>query len=222
MKQIIATLIVVGFCCVGFSSRAFAQSGLDYGVRAGVDIGTEHITPLDGTTISSKVGFVGGGQLDYWFNNMWAFSAQLLFDQKGAAASQSFDFLGTTISSTGTLTANYIELPITIKVRFGDGAFRPYIYAGPTIGILLSASSRSSANGQDSTSDVKSEFTSTDFGVVGGVGVTYEVSEHTAIFLDAGYEYGISNVANNSQNSGSNGTANSRDIRIMAGILFGQ
>jgi hypothetical protein len=205
-----------------------------FGVRAGVNIANEHANPIpSGSSVGSAIGFIGGGQLDVWFNSMWAFSGQLLYDQKGAALNFSQSIFGTTVTGTSTIKRNYIEIPLTIKAQFGTGSVKPYVFAGPTIGILLSASVHSVANNgtnsSDTTEDAKSSYTSTDFGILFGAGATFAINPTTSLFVEASYDYGLSNVSVNSTMTNpdgttttSNNTENTRDIRLMVGILFGQ
>src|SRR5438876_276869 len=58
------------------------------GLRGGVAVAGESVSPpFSGFALGTRAGFLGGGQLDYWFNNQWALDVQLLYDQKGATLS---------------------------------------------------------------------------------------------------------------------------------------
>jgi hypothetical protein len=159
---------------------------------------------------------VGGLQVDYWFNTMWAFNGQLLYVQKGAKfVSSSTD---QTTSVTDVVSTNYLEIPLTAKVRFGDdGTVRFYATLGPTIGFLLSANA--ALNGGTAT-DIKDQFASTDFGAIGGVGLDILLSSDMTIFAEAAYRFGFANIDKSSNTNDSFNTENTRDIRISAGIVW--
>jgi hypothetical protein len=111
---------------------------------------------------------------------------------------------------------------LTAKLRFGDdGVVRGYVAAGPTVGILLSATANSSLNGGASTSsDVKDQFTSTDFGIIGAAGLDFVISPSMTIFAEAAYRYGFANIDASSNTSDTFNKENTRDIRISAGVVW--
>jgi opacity protein-like surface antigen len=216
MKHLLSLIVLAGFLSAATYSTTYAQ--FDIGARIGANISNYHFnTTLTNTTTSASTGILGGLQVDYWFNNMWAFSGQLLYVQKGA----NFTSVATdsmTQSSTGTVTTNYLEIPLTAKLRFGDdGTVRVYLTAGPTIGFLLSANSALSGG---TSTDVKSQFSSTDFGILGGVGLDILVTNSMTIFAEASYRYGFANIDASSNANDAVNTENTRDIRISAGIVW--
>ncbi len=216
MKHFFSFIALAGFLMAVTSSNTYAQ--FDIGGRIGVNISNYHFsTTATNTATSASTGILGGLQVDYWFNSMWAFNAQLLYIQKGAKIVASSTDQSTTV--TDVLSANYIEIPLTAKLRFGDdGTVRVYATAGPTIGFLLSANANATLNGGSSqSSDVKDQFTSTDFGILGGVGLDILVTSGMTIFGEAAYRFGFANVNNT---SGSSETENTRDIRLSAGIVW--
>lgn len=206
----VAILVFTSMLIVG-ARPASAQ--MMVGGRVGLDIGNLSFSPSlpSGVSTSSNTGFLIGGQLDNWFNDMWAISIQLLYDQKGESESESFDG----ISESSSLVASYIEIPILAKVAFGSGDIKPYVFAGPSIGILASATSTVNGN----SASVDSSFNTLDLAVLIGAGVSYKLAGGPSIFVDAGYAIGLLNIANNS-NSNSSETVKTNDIRIAAGVMF--
>jgi hypothetical protein len=206
------------------SSQVFAQSGSAWlGARAGVNIGnlTDNNIPT-GESLSSKTGFDVGGEFDYWFSDNLGLCAQLMYIQKGGTINVS-DGL---ITGTDGLTVSSLEIPVLLKATFGSGPLKPVIFAGPAIGLKLSASEHQTAAGHDSTASVAdSLLTSTYFSIVIGVGVTYALSSAMQIFLDAAYDLGLSNInAQFGKDEGGGQTNNIKitlnDIRINVGIIF--
>ena len=98
-----------------------------------------------------------------------------------------FSAQGTRYKSNGAdlnLDLNYINIPLLFQYMFDNG-FR--LEAGPQLGILASAKSKLG----NTTTDVKSNFKSTDIGLV--VGMSY-VKPSTGLGFDIRYNYGITNI----------------------------
>jgi hypothetical protein len=196
------------------------------GLRAGTNLANEtnNTDLLPNYTYAIRPGFLGGGQVDYWFDKMWAISADVLFDQKGVIQSVNED-PGTPGALTGTfhVVLNYLEIPILLKASFGISNFRPYVFAGPSFGMFLSGSNTANWSNPNTPYNGKmtipdSAVKSTDIAAVLGAGVSLMLGSGQMVFVDASYAYGLVNI--NNLNDPSNETINSRDIRIAAGILF--
>jgi len=192
------------------------------GVRGGLGIIGESVSPpFSGLALGTRAGFLGGGQLDYWMNDQWALSVQLLYDQKGASLSGVNE---SGLTETDDLALGYIEIPILAKVAFGTSNVRPYLFVGPSLGFLVSASTHQvvtsgGATVSDATFDETNTFNTVDLSLLFGAGASYQLSGGIQLFLDAGYALGILNTEKNAS-TGTSETINSRDIRIAAGAMF--
>jgi len=105
------------------------------GARVGANIGNEAADSLSSVASNSTVlGMLGGLQFDYLLDDTWALSLQVLYDQNGASSRYNSDF------ATGyvNMNLNYIEIPLVLRMSFGTGELRPYVFIGPSMGILLS------------------------------------------------------------------------------------
>ena len=133
-------------------------------------------------------------------------------------------------SDGGTDVAKYSELdfPILFKVIFLQGRFRPYGFAGPNLGIMLSATrSAAPAQGQSQDIDIKSGTSGIDFSLDFGGGCEFEVVKNIGLFLDARYSLGLSNLNSpaspNNQQQAQGQTAPSikaNGFQIMIGSLY--
>jgi hypothetical protein len=227
MKKLLSALTVLIFVTLS-ALPAAAQHHLYLGARVGANLANQSYDSLpSGATIGIHAGFLAGAQLDYWFDDMWALSAQVLYDQKGAHEDFNESESGFAATGTEDLTFNYLEVPILLKLSFGTGDFRPYLFAGPSFGIFLSGNgklhSSSTFQGQTVTSDTTlsvadSSVKSPDIAAVFGAGVSLNLSSGSMIFFDAAYALGLVNIAKTQQ--GDNTTVKSRDIRLAVGILF--
>jgi outer membrane protein W len=93
--------------------------------------------------------------------------------------------------------------------EYGD-SFRPKIFAGPTMGLLLSSKS------QDI--DVKSTTNDFDLGVHAGVGLNIKIWEKIWLNTDITYTQGLSDVTVNETDKIKNHNGN---VGLNAGILLG-
>ncbi len=116
--------------------------------------------------------------------------------------------------ATASITANYIEVPAMLTYTFetGKGEIEPYVMAGPSLGIRLSA--KQTVNNVDT--DVKDQTSSTDFGAVLGAGARYPLGMNR-LFLEARYGFGFSNILNA---PGNTSTVKTHGFMIFAGITF--
>ncbi|SRR5579883_490460 len=206
--SLLAFIIVFSACSSGSAS---AQPMI--GGRIGINIGNESLDPdpTAGTGVSagSHVGILVGPQFDYWFSHNWAFSTGLIFDQKGIGFSEQ--------GVSDNYVLGYLEIPLLVKQAFATGMVRPYIFLGPSIGFLLSAT-YNPPSGQGASQDVKASYNGADFSLVGGAGLSIDING-PKIFFDAAYALGLVNIDNNQQ-TGDNVNIKSRDIRIAAGVMF--
>ncbi len=190
------------------------------GVRGGLGITNEATPAYTNFTVGSRAGFLLGGQLDYWFTSTVAISAQALYDQKGDQLTGISPDNG--YPETDDFVLNYLEVPILAKVALGSGGVKPYLFAGPSFGFLLSATDHQvqTALGYDQTVDVSPNFNTFDASLLFGAGVSYDLTPGgTQLFADAGYALGLVNVENTT-NTQTNETLSSRDVRIAAGVMF--
>jgi hypothetical protein len=213
MLKLLCAFAVLFFSLL-FAHAAFSQ-GVMLGGRVGVNLANESWNPDPGTnpnnsgsSLGIHAGFLAGAQCDKWFDDEWALSVQLLYDQKGTTE--------TVQGSSGNFDLGYLEIPILVKANIITGSVRPYLFAGPSIGLLLAASVQT--NGQ--TADIKSYYNSVDFSLVGGAGLAFDISPRITICFDASYTVGLTDIDKNSDGSYGNPAVMSRDIRIAAGVMF--
>ncbi len=207
------------------ASASYAQTMM-IGARGGVNLANEAITKTlypENTAFLAEL--LGGGQLDYQFSNTWALSLQLLYDQKGAHIDMGPGY--------SNWTTSYLELPLLVKMSFGSGALRPYLFAGPSIGYLLSNIQHIHTNGSyfvpdgvgawypiDTAADITDSTAKIDFSLIAGAGLSLQLASGTALFFDAAYAYGFINSDNYSWDKADGISVYSRDIRLAAGVLF--
>jgi hypothetical protein len=79
----------------------------------------------------------------------------------------------------------YLHIPVLVRYRFMEsGKFVPIVFAGPTLGILLSA--------KEDGEDVKDWFKGTDIGIDLGAGAEFPVGKMKGL-VDLRYHLGLTN-----------------------------
>jgi len=150
MRKITLTIIIATAVITG------AWSQVSFGIKAGLNIANQVYTGGSFTSSPGKMlGFHGGV---YLHAKMGKFGMQpeAYYSMTGSNRTYSG------ASSDGVKT-NYISLPILLRWNITD-FFN--IHAGPQFGLLLSA--KRTING--TTTDIKNQVKSGDFGIAGGAG----------------------------------------------------
>jgi len=231
---LLATLVTT----VLFSERASAQYSSSWiGVRAGASIASEAIDLPDGASSSFKIGPIGGIEYDHWFNENSGISASVLYTAKGinenyGAAADSRVVGNTIYSGDDNFSFNYIEIPIVYKLSFGYGDIKPYVFAGPSIGMLLSASEAPTET-IPPVNDLKSHLNTLDISAYFGAGIIDRIYQGPTIFLDLGYAAGLTKVYKEPPPERTPGgpqqafplpidptNAKSSDIRVTIGVMW--
>lgn len=151
---------------------------------------------------SGRVGFGLGVVLDRSLSGQIDLHVEPMFLQKGAKIKEAGDDI--------TFNISYLELPIMFRYNFQtDSSIRPYVMAGPSLGLLLSAK-YSSKDGREQ--DAKDELKKMDLGVGFGGGVNISLDRMT-LFVEARYVLGLSNINDESDES----TVKNRGLQVVVG-----
>ena len=111
------------------------------------------------------------------------------------------------------------------KISLSSDAQQPhmYLFAGPSVGFLLSArwdqKIQAYYGNADTLISLTNYFKTIDISIVGGIGLTYDLKYGMQIFLSAGYAAGLTDLQKN-DNAFKAGAISSRDVRILTGVMF--
>jgi hypothetical protein len=175
MKRILSLIAIATL--VGLSATAQTDKkstgGVQFGIKAGINVANLKWKE-DGISLTtdSKVGVNAGFFLTAPISENFSIQPELTYSGLGAK------------SDGETLALNYITVPVLAKYTFAGSGFG--IYAGPQIGLLLSAKS----DGED----IKDAMKGSDF--AGIFGVDYSVSKFN---FAARYQIGLSNIAKDAE-----------------------
>jgi opacity protein-like surface antigen len=203
MKKLL-TVLAISFV---FVVASLAQVKMSGGGLIGLNFGGVSVDPTPtGESFGGHTGLGIGGILNFGFANGLGVEVEPMYLQKGSDISVT--------GATASITANYIEIPAMLTYTFetGQGQIEPYVMAGPSLGIRLSATQ--TVNNVDT--DVKDQTSSTDFGATFGAGARYPLGM-SRLFLEARYAFGFSNILNA---PGNTSTVKTHGFMIFAGITF--
>lgn len=197
-----AVLALIMFFAAGTS---MSQSRIKLGFEAGLNLANVSFSPS--VTTGTRTGLIFGGVIEAGFNPQFALVSGLRYIMKGTEV--------TSTNSTTVSKANYLEIPALLKVKFPMTEVKPYLIAGPTLGLKLSASTRTDF-GTTGGNDVDNpNVESTDFGLFFGAGIDFGLNPNVDLYFQPGYSLGLSNV---SKTQGQ--TAKTNGIQLVAGVKF--
>ena len=208
MKKILVAILGVLFAAPSFaqySSGGFnlSESSVYYGIRLGMNIAS---LTGDAPDLNSKMGLNFGGTIGLRLSDTTP-----IFLESGLYYTGCGDSKDKT-----TISLNYLELPILIKYGIqatDDIAVLPFI--GPTFryGLFGGKWKTSGAGKVDSFHDGR--FKRADMGIKLGCG-----AEYNKLYLEVGYQFGITNIADWSLANGDDASAHNGAMFINLGVNF--
>jgi hypothetical protein len=165
-----------------------------FGLLLGVNSST--LGGGDAQDASRKAGVVAGALAVLPVSPVFSFEPEILYTMKGASAHDLDD-----PASTGKLSMNYIEIPVLARFELAAATTgpKPYIYAGPALAFKTSCNFEVNDQGFNLSADCSQfesaglEFKSTDFSLLGGIGVAFKTSGHT-VSIAARYDHSLSKL----------------------------
>lgn len=183
MKRLLVWMLALTVLLVLSSvSAPLAQHRVETGVKVGVNFANRFgdLHPQDW-----KTGFCGGGFLAFYVNDVFAIQPEVLLSMKGSKWTFGDERI--------TIKLNYWEIPVLAKVAVpSQSASRFTLFAGPSLGVKLSAKAKVESPTGTETEDIE-EIKKTDFGVVFGVGADFRRGHNTLTF-DVRYTHGLTTI----------------------------
>lgn len=132
MKRTITVLLIAAFTGLAVLPRP-AAAAIRLGLKAGGNLarptGLDAQDPL--ATLRSRVGFQGGLFLAVDLSRTISIQYEVLYTMKGAT------YVAIDASYTDKLYADYIEVPLLVKIRIPARGVQPFVFGGPTVGFKL-------------------------------------------------------------------------------------
>src|SRR5258706_6976073 len=183
--SIFKTIFSMFVIMVILSSVANSQTTIGLGIESGINIGDIGATPTFNTT--SRTGLMVGGFADIGVTNIVSIRPGVRFTMKG--------FSSTFNGVPFTDKLSYLEIPMMLKVNLPLNQVKPFLMAGPTLGIQLSASEDFGTDPQSQGLDANSIYETIDFGLYFGGGIDFHIAGKTELFTTFGYSLGLTNIS---------------------------
>ena len=199
-------------------------------IRTGI-VGGVNFADLETTgesEVSTRTVFGIGAVFDLGISNNFILCLEPMYIQKGGRVEEGEDINS---DPGGWVKSSFIEIPLFLKVTYGS-RIRPYLIAGPTMGILLNSDMELEAYGLSFEGDMKDVTRRIDFGLGVGAGITIPV-RFISLFIEGRYTMGLSNLQKGGTFEVSAGSLafpiefdkddnqyKNRGFRILAGVAF--
>jgi len=151
-------------------------------------VGVNFASISDVPNAQVKAGLAAGLFLNYSVNEKFGLGIKGLFSQMGTKVE----------NSPAEVNLNYLQIPLSGIYYFGNvgDSFRPKIFLGPYLGLLLSGNDQ---NGNEILgSDGKGLYKKADVGGQIGVGFNYSLKNSSWLNFDAGYGASFVNITDHS------------------------
>ncbi len=209
----------------GVAPPAHAQSGFSFAAQGVVNFSTVSYSPALPPDVTSKghmVLGIGVGLEIHVFGPL-SIAFQPTYLQKGDILQGLLFYdasTGETYEGTATTTMTFFEMPLLVKAGIAFESVKPYLIAGPSLGLLLSAGESDDVPAVGNRDlNVKDMISPADFGLLFGGGMEYTVSPGTAVTVDFRYSLGLRDLARGQSSDVVHRAMKSRGIVITLGIL---
>lgn len=198
-KKLILTLMVLVF---GIGA---ANAQLRFGVKAGVNINNLHLN-------NTSAMLEDNNRCGYTVGLMTEFQVPVIglcFDLSAMYTRMNSEVEGTPGYENVAYNKNFLEVPVNIKYKFGlpviGNFFTPYLFTGPSFAIKLD---------KNPIDAYKTKTCQTAW----NVGLGFQIVQH--LQLQAGYGFGINNVAKFAGINGENIKIKNNYWTVSAAYLF--
>ena len=180
MKRLITALVIAAFAGLLVLPQP-AAAGVQFGLKAGGNIAKPTRADADDATatLKSRVGFTGGIFLAINFGSVLTIQPEILYTMKGA------NYTALDDAYTDKLYADYIEIPLLLKLKLPLPVIQPFIFAGPSVGFKLSEKLE-----RDGVPLTDALLKNNDYGAIFGAGVNLGRN----FMIDVRYSLGLQKV----------------------------
>jgi hypothetical protein len=178
-----ALWLLLSLAAVTLAGPPAARADVRIGVKAGGSVarptGFQSVDP--GATMESKSGFTGGLFLAIDYGPFVTLQWEALYAMKGTV------YRPSGASVTQTLAADYLEVPLLLKLRLPAAVLEPFVFAGPTVGFKLRETFETDGVESSPAAPILKD---SDYGVLFGAGLNLGPN----FMLDLRYSHGLQMV----------------------------
>ena len=172
MKKILQLSFIL-FIHIGYSQQ---KENFEYGIITALSI--SNVSTND-TYFESKpiIEYKGGFFGNYYLNKKFSIRLKTLYERKG--------YKGIWYDN---IVFNMITVPITANYYFGKNN-NWYVNLGPYVGFMIAAKAHRAGS-----VDITKNYNSMDFGISGGIGLQFPISQKTDLFIEIDNQTGMSDI----------------------------
>lgn len=195
---------------LAFANIAFGQGNkLKLGCEGGLSLASMWI---NGEHQKLKVGGQFGLYTQIPLNETVSFKTGLYLEQKGAHINL-YSLAGA--ESKAILALKYLTIPVLVRADFGQEV-RFFLNGGPYVGVLLQSYIKEEKTGNSETNTDR--FKKTEWGLAGGVGLSFQLAKKFGLSFEIRDYLGISNNFKNT--TGGGGTMRTNSIQFLLGVFY--
>jgi hypothetical protein len=198
-------LILTAVICSLLNCRAYGQTA-NVGIYGGLNFARAH--HLYDVSTLTRTGEVFGGFLEIVpSRSLISYQAEIHFIQKGAT-------LDSAHAKVLKWRFSYIELPLLLRTTAHALGLKPFLFVGPKIGLLLTATAMEKTGNQSNRYNEKRATRPVEVSVDGGIGIELEIQSAWVAFASLRYSLGLTDIDKSS------GVWTSRDTQLILGTKF--
>tara|TARA_R110002050_G_scaffold11122_2_gene37865 strand:+ start:66940 stop:67626 length:687 start_codon:yes stop_codon:yes gene_type:complete len=228
MKTLISTsLIILLIISTALGQENKFQVGVDGGPSSSQIYGYDSY--FGNFFFASSLAFSVSSTFQYNFTNHIALVSGIGYERKGNQmkdyASYLTDEFGNPIGPFKIkVNYNYINIPLQVRYTMGVNDFRFFANFGGYLGLLTNATSKlvGDSNPNIDQGDISEYIQSSDFGISGGLGTQYAISNAITISLEIRNNLGLYNVSKSASYTGGTNKLNTTNLLIGVNYGFGK
>lgn len=197
-------LLTVAFLCASIALRAQVSS-------IGPTVGYNHAWISDADRSDPRPSFNLGIIYNHSIFERFGLSAEARYSQEGSK---------TNLGGVSVVNkVSYVRVPISFVYYFGslENDFRPKFFVGPSFGLLVGGETKTQVGETTVVVDAKDVYEPFDFGLQGGVGFNYRLSQSIWLNFNAAYTHGFIDIVSDNNNNDSQ----NRLVNLNLGVAFG-
>jgi len=219
MKRTIKALLIGAVVFMLLLPNSSLATELIAGLKIGMNSADLHgkdikdVEEESGMEFKSKWGLCFGGFVRFNISKMFAIQPEFLYTMKGTKMEETF--FGETMKLKMNLS--YLEIPVLVKFMIPtSGGIKPSLFAGPALAIKLSAKTKVEYAGETEEEDIE-EMKDTDFGLIIGAGVDFELGflGQGKLTVDLRYNLGLTTISDVEDTDFKNGV-----VSLIVGYSF--
>ncbi|MFI5253323.1 MAG: porin family protein [Bacteroidota bacterium] len=206
--------LLISLCILCFTLPAMSETPMFLGGQMGIHFSSLSISPSQ-VSWSGRTTFMVGGLFEVGLSRLFWLQPEINYVSAGAKTNY---VDANNQPGTATLSSNYLEISPLAKCKFGKKDFKPYVFAGPKIGILTGATLDQTLGTQSATQDQKDNTESLNLSIQFGAGTDFNLDQSTTFFGELRYHLGLTNV--NKDPTASNVSIKTSGLMILIGAKF--